>query len=311
MTVDIVRAETAALATLDVANDALERLGRWVEAASQATQLVAPLVGTAFVPDAYKPKIDPRSTPEQKAEARAIAIANATAAVLQGLSLGIDPLVSLQQIYIVHGRPGMYAKMMVALVQSHGHEVWTEDESDTRATVAGRRRGTENIERVTITMEQARKAGWTRNEAYGKTPRDMLWARAASRVCDRVASDVLKGIASVEQIRDELTPADNGTRTVAPPRRRAQPPQALPAAAEPPLDDDTAPAAHPYPEAETATERFAAEMKQEPPAKRAAPRRAAPRAEAPEPLLEPDDGALPIAAGSTLGRDEPAPGELP
>lgn len=247
MTVDIVRAEHNAVAALDATNDALERLAAWVDAASNARRLVAPLVDTPFVPDNYRPKVDPRATPEQKREAYEIAVATATAAVLQGLSLGIDPLMALQQIYVVHGRPGMYAKMMVALVQSHGHEVWDEDLTDTRAVVAGRRRGTDNIVRITVTMDQARKAGWaTRNDNYAKTPQDMLWARAASRVCDRIASDVLKGLASVEAIQDELsTPTGNGTRTVAP-----RPAIQATASVEPPLDDEeTATALTPEPAA--------------------------------------------------------------
>lgn len=236
MTVDLVRADHNAIATLGGANDALARLGEWVQAASHAHQLVAPLVGTAFIPEAYKPKVDPRATDKEKEEARQVAIANATAAVLQGITLGLDPMTALQQIYVVHGRPGMYTKIKVALVQAAGHEVWTEDLSDTRAVVAGRRRGTENIERVTVTMDQARKAGWTRNDNYGKTPQDMLYARAAGRVCDRVAPDALMGIASVEEIQDEIgTPAGNGTRTVTP-RRRAQAVTAE--VVDPPLDDE-------------------------------------------------------------------------
>lgn len=240
MTVDIAPMAGTAIATLDSASDALARLGAWVEAARNAHQLVAPLVGTAFVPDSYKPKIDPRATPEQKEVARQTAIANATAAVLQGITLGLDPMTALQQIYIVNGRPGMYAKMMVALVQSHGHEVWDEDVSDTRAVVAGRRKGTDHIVRITITMDQARKAGWTRNDAYTKTPQDMLWSRAAGRVCDRIASDVLKGVASVEQVQDELAHGSGtGTRTVTAPRKRTAATVSRPAlpAAEPPLDE--------------------------------------------------------------------------
>jgi hypothetical protein len=238
--VDIARANGNALAAVNQAGDNLARLGQWVEAARNAHALVAPLVDTAFVPDAYKPKVDPRADQATRQAAREVAVANATAAVLQGISLGIDPLTALQQIYIVHGRPGMYAKMMVALVQAHGHEIGTDDLTDTRAVVWGRRAGTEHVERVTVTMDQARKAGWTANQAYTKTPQDMLWARAAARVCDRIAADVLKGIASVEQIRDEIrvdAQVGPGTRTVNPPRRRAEPAPAITAAEEPPLED--------------------------------------------------------------------------
>lgn len=238
MTVDIARANGNALATLGGASEALARLGEWVQAASHAHQLVAPLIDTAFIPDAYKPRVSDRASDKEKEHAREVAIANATAAVLQGITLGMDPLVSMQQIYIVHGRPGMYAKMMVALVQSHGHDVWTEDLSDSRAVVCGRRKGKDYTERITITMDQARKAGWTKNDTYTKTPQDMLWARAASRVCDRIASDVLKGLASVEEIQDTIqveATVGNGTRTVTP-RQRALPPAAP--AVEPPLEPE-------------------------------------------------------------------------
>lgn len=192
---------------------ALEQLAQWVTAAQNAHQLVAPLVDTPFVPDSYRPKVDPRATDEEKQRAYAVAVATGTAAVLQGLSLGLDPLTSLQQIYVVHGRPGMYARIKVALVTSRGHEVWTEDLTDTRAVVCGRRKGSQNTERVVITMDMAKKAGWTSNNTYTKTPQDMLYARAAGRVCDRIAPDVLMGIASVEDITDEASVDAQPART--------------------------------------------------------------------------------------------------
>jgi hypothetical protein len=205
MSTDIARLDGSSLAIPAGATEAFERLGAWVTAASQAHQLVAPLVGTHFIPDAYRPKVDPRATDEVKEEARQLAIANATAAVLQGITLGLDPMTALQQIYIVKGRPGLYARIKVALLQARGHEVWTEELSDTQAVVAGRRKGSQHIERITVTMEQARKAGWTTNEAYAKTPQDMLYARAAGRVCDRIGAAELMGIASVEEIPDTVT----------------------------------------------------------------------------------------------------------
>ncbi|HEY6012493.1 MAG TPA: hypothetical protein VIU37_00750 [Candidatus Limnocylindrales bacterium] len=240
MTVDIARMDTNAIAVLGNANDALDRLARWVEAASHAHRLVGGLIDTAFIPDVYKPKVDPRASDEVKAEARKVAVNNATAAVLQGVTLGIDPLMALQQIYIIHGRPGMYAKMMVALIQGHGHEVWTEDLSDTRAVVCGQRKGSSHVERITITMDMARRAKWTSNAKYSETPQDMLWARAAGRVCDRIASDVLKGIATVEQIQDEIqatAEVGTGQRVVAPRKRAAAAAIEATPVEDPPLED--------------------------------------------------------------------------
>jgi len=249
MTVDIARMDHNAVAVLGNTGDALARLGEWVQAASHANRLVAPLVGTAFIPDAYKPKIDPRATPEEKQAARETAIANATAAVLQGITLGLDPMTALQQIYIVKGRPGMYSRIKVALLVAHGHEVWTEDISDTRAVVCGRRKGSDVVERVTVTMDQARKAGWSSNEAYAKTPQDMLYARAAARVCDRVAPDVLMGIASVEEIQDEIqatAEVGNGHRTVT--RRQKPAPIEATTVEEPALEEE------PWPTSQTPAE---------------------------------------------------------
>jgi hypothetical protein len=170
----------------------LSAVNEWLTAAGQARQLAELLVRGAFVPDSYKPKAgDPESAWET-------AVQNATGAILLGQQLGVDPITALQQIVMVKGRPTMYAKFKVGLLTAHGHEVWDEELTEDRATVCGRRAGwpTDRLVRITITMEQAKRAGWTSNDTYTKTPADMLWARAAGRVCDRVASDVLFGLPS-------------------------------------------------------------------------------------------------------------------
>ena len=185
---------------------ALRGLDDWLRAAGSAEQLARQLVHSFFVPQAYKP-----GNPRDEA-AVGIAVANATGAILLGQSLGLDPLTALQQIYVVHGRPGMYAKLKVALAQAAGHRVWDEEYTAESATVCGQRHGTDDVVRITITMEQAKQAGWTSNAAYQKTPADMLWARAASRVVDRIAADLLMGIQSIEDIDEDDAPAARVTQ---------------------------------------------------------------------------------------------------
>lgn len=177
-------------------------LAEWVSAASQAHQLVNGLVDSFFIPEAYKVRVAPNASPEERAAARAVAVANGTGAVLLGRSLGVDPLTSLQQIYVVHGRPGMYAKFKVALATAAGCEIWADEVTDESVTVSGRARNSDRVHTVTITMEMAKKAGWTSNAAYAKTPQDMLYSRASGRVADRVASNILFGIASIEDLTD-------------------------------------------------------------------------------------------------------------
>lgn len=237
MTVETFQSHVPAVAATHVP-DAVHTLRAWASTYAEVALFVAPLVDTPFCPDAFRPKVDPRATAEEKRAARDVAVASATAAVLYGAGIGFDPLTALQNVYVVGGRPGLYAAAMVAIVQAAGHEVWTEDITDSRAVVCGRRRGTEQIERVTVTIDGAKRAGWTRNQKYSSEPQAMLWARAASTVCRRIAQDALKGIgASVEELEDsEQTPAagsSTGTRTVQrAPQRRAV---AAPAADEPPI----------------------------------------------------------------------------
>ena len=178
-------------------------LRAWAASLGDAVQLAEALVDTPFVPDSYRPKLDPRASPEQRQAAREVAVATAAAAMMYGSNLGFDPMSSLVNVYVVGGRPGLYAAAMVALVQAAGHEVWTEDVTASRAVVCGRRKGSEFVERVEVTMDAARRAGWTRNAKYQSEPDAMLWARAASKVCRRVAQDVLRGLgSSVEELQD-------------------------------------------------------------------------------------------------------------
>lgn len=237
MTVETFQSHVPAVAATHVP-DAVHTLRAWASTYAEVALFVAPLVDTPFCPDAFRPKVDPRATAEEKRAARDVAVASATAAVLYGAGIGFDPLTALQNVYVVGGRPGLYAAAMVAIVQAAGHEVWTEDITDSRAVVCGRRRGTEQVERVTVTIDGAKRAGWTRNQKYSSEPQAMLWARAASTVCRRIAQDALKGIgASVEELEDTAstsTTAAAGTRTVqraAAPQRRA----IAPAASEPPI----------------------------------------------------------------------------
>jgi predicted Fe-S protein YdhL (DUF1289 family) len=197
--VTVATPEPVNLPTMTGGNAAgLAILGDWLTAANDARSLAQQLVHSFFVPQAYKP---------QGQNGVEIAVANATGAILLGQSLGLDPLTSLQQIYVVHGRPGMYSKMKVALAQREGHRIWEEEYTPERSTWAGQRKGSEDVVRITLTIEDAKRAGWTSNAAYAKTPADMLAARCSSRVVDRIAADALFGLRSIEDLDDEPEPA--------------------------------------------------------------------------------------------------------
>lgn len=208
-------------------------LTAWADAASAAHRLAAPLVMTDFVPAHFRPK----GTSD---EAVRTAQAAATAAVLYGAEAGLSPMQALQGIYVISGRPALYARTMLAITLAAGHEVWTEESGDNRAIVCARRRGTRQVERVVVTMDQARKANWTSNKKYTTEPATMLLARAQSQACRRVAPDALVGMAySAEELEDETVQTTTASRASDAPKRTARR-AAVPAPEEPELDEPPA-----------------------------------------------------------------------
>ena len=188
------------------------RLVAWAEAASAANSLARALSSTAFVPAAMKNPGD------------------ATAAILMGDELGLSPLAALRSIYVVRGTPALYARSMVALAQSHGHEIWTEETSDAKVVVCGRRRGSDKVERAEWTIQRAQKAGYTGNKKYASNPQEMLYSKAAGEVARKVAADTLAGIPySVEDIELGETPTVTVTRETVAKRTVARKAKAEPA----------------------------------------------------------------------------------
>jgi hypothetical protein len=162
-------------------------LVQWGEALTAAHRIGSALCSTAFAPAHFRGK------PEE-----------AAAAILYGAELGFSPTQALRSIFIIGGSPGLYAKQMVALVLTHGHEVWTEEKADAKVTVKGKRAGSSHVITETWTTARAQKAGYTKNPKYGTDPQAMLYARAAADVCRQVAPDALAGLAtSVEELEYE------------------------------------------------------------------------------------------------------------
>ena len=204
------------------------RLVAWADGLAAAHRIGSALCQTAFVPAIFRGK------PEE-----------AAAAILYGDEIGLTPTQALQSVHVISGKPGLYARAMVALLLSRGHEVWTVEKSAAKVTVAGRRKGSAHVHEETWTTARAQKAGYTSNKKYSTDPEAMLYARAASDVCRQVAPDALAGLAySAEELELAVAPT---TTTVAraeggPTRVRRKP--ATPVAdPEPELEPEAAPEA--------------------------------------------------------------------
>lgn len=155
-------------------------------------QLAQTLCQTNFAPPHFRGK------PEETA-----------VAVMYGAQLGLDPLQALQNITVISGRPGLYARTMHALVLRAGHRVTVAESGPERVVVTGQRKGSPDVETVEWTPEKAKRAGYFTNKKYDTDPEAMLRARALADVCRLVAPDVLLGLAYVaEELELIEDPAD-------------------------------------------------------------------------------------------------------
>lgn len=175
-----------------------------------AYQLAAKMVNTTMVPTRFLRK------PE-----------DATAAILYGAELGLNPIQALQRIIPIHGMPSLEARTMVALLKARGYKIRTTAQSDESVTVQGIDLDGEAYE-ATWTIERAKQAGYVPtidektgkyrtnskgnligNEKYLTDPQAMLKAKAQSEVCRDMAPDVLLGISyTSEELQSENW--DNG-----------------------------------------------------------------------------------------------------
>lgn len=160
----------------DVSDDGLDLLVKQAQAMDAAYKIGSALANTQMVPQTFRGKPD-----------------DATAAILYGAELGLKPTQALQQVFVVHGQPAIYARTMVGLLKAKGYVFETVESNDEAVTVRGTSpRG--EVEQSTWTIARAQKAGYTSNKKYQSDPQAMLYAKATSEVSRKLAPDVLLGI---------------------------------------------------------------------------------------------------------------------
>ncbi|MFE4714810.1 hypothetical protein ACFRAM_28620 [Paenibacillus sp. NPDC056722] len=186
----------APLSGLRVSVPALDILTAHAAALEVALQIAQQMCSTALVPPRYSGRP-----------------LDGAAAILFGIELGLNPIQSLWLVDKHYGRPSIEARTMVALLKARGYKISTVELTDTTATVDGvAQDGSE--ESSTWTMDRAIKAeyvatwdeetdDWVRskntgeiigNPLYHTDPQAMLYAKAASEVCRRLAPEVLLGM---------------------------------------------------------------------------------------------------------------------
>lgn len=160
-----------------------------------------------------------------------------TAALLYGQEVGLGRMQSLAKIAVINGRPTLAAEAQRALILAAGHEMWPEELGTTRVVMAARRRDSDQVVRVTWTLDDAKRAGLAGKQPWRLYPRQMLLARASAELARAMFADVIGGLAATEEVDDE-PPPENGTPDNVPgpdrPATRRTRRKRTPAAATPP-----------------------------------------------------------------------------
>lgn len=143
------------------------------------------------------------------------------AALLQGASIGLPPMQSLQYIAVINGRPSVWGDALPALVMAAGHfvdvELAGEGEQMVATATLTRKDGRKVVRRFSMT--DAKRAGLAGKQGpWQQYPGRMLQMRARAWAVRDGAPDALVGLSIAEEVQDygpdaarDVTP-DNAIR---------------------------------------------------------------------------------------------------
>ena len=145
-------------------------------------------------------------------------------AVQMGLEVGLSPMQALQNICVINGRPTLWGDVAKGLVLASPTCVDVIETSegefpkpDYRAICVAKRHGKAAV-RHEFSMADATRAGLLDKPIWKQYPKRMLQMRARSWALRDQFTDVLKGLAIAEEVRDfiETTAAEVVTVDAAP-----------------------------------------------------------------------------------------------
>jgi hypothetical protein len=111
-------------------------------------------------------------------------------------SLGIDPRQALGGgLYYVKGKVEMSARMMNSIIRSHKHSITRDPKSDdTICILHGKRADNGDEWTESFSIQEAARAGLTGTPVWKNYQRDMLFARALSRLARQLFPDVIGNV---------------------------------------------------------------------------------------------------------------------
>lgn len=133
-----------------------------------------------------------------------------TVAILHGAEIGLPPMMAVQKIAVVNGRPALWGDAVPALLLAKGFridETVSGDDDDRAATCVVTRPDGAKITRR-FSVGDAKLAGlWGKAGPWKQYPDRMLQMRARGYAARDGAADVLAGLYIAEEIQDiDVTP---------------------------------------------------------------------------------------------------------
>jgi hypothetical protein len=128
-------------------------------------------------------------------------------ALQTGHELGLSPMVSVNNVVPINGKPTLSADIMYALARNspeYGGIEWKQRTAQKAEVVITRITSKGAAEKFTgyFDMEMARQSGLAEKDIYKKYPDRMMRVRALSRACKEAFPDVFAGIYSPEEAED-------------------------------------------------------------------------------------------------------------
>ena len=153
--------------------------------------------GSGLLPEAYRGKP-----------------ANVLVALEYGAALGIPPMVSIQQVHVVQGKPVASAQLIGALVRKAGHRLRVTGDAKRARCEIVRADDPDFTFVAEWTIERARDAKLTGKETWRAYPENMLKARAITECARDACPEALAGVSyTAEELGDD-SPAEAFPTTV-------------------------------------------------------------------------------------------------
>ncbi len=177
----------------------------------QVLKIAETLMRSDLVPSIYQAGLD--STKNNKARA------NVLIALNMANRMQADPLMVMQNLYIVHNRPSWSSQFLIACFNSCGRfsalqykfsgEPGTDDYG-CFAWAVEHSTG-QKIEGTKITLKMANQEGWIKNPKWKNMPEQMLRYRAATFFIRTTAPELAMGLTTQEEAEDmrDVTPQED------------------------------------------------------------------------------------------------------